>query len=73
MLKDQLELLNKEFTVLKQKITTKLAQKEQALTKSQQEKQEAITNLESSLKENSANEQVLERLIKEMQELAKTL
>ena len=80
MLNEKLELLNKEFTTLKSKIQTKLdqkdnelKQKDQALTKSNQEKQETITKLETALKENAANEKVLEQLIKEIQELTKQL
>ena len=62
MLKPKLELLIKEFTLLKQKITTKL----QAL-------QESNRKLELSEKENQANEQVLETLLKEFKELTEQL
>jgi hypothetical protein len=62
MLKAKLELLTKEFTLLKEKITTKL-----------QTQQEANQKVETLTKENSENEKVLEQLIKEFQELIKAL
>jgi hypothetical protein len=48
MLKEQLELLSKEFTTLKTKIKTKLAENKKSLTENTQK-------LELSLKENSEN------------------
>ena len=79
-LKDKLQILEKEWTSLNVKITTKLDQKDtlinqkdQDLVKSNQAKQEAEKKLTAALNENMANEQVLERLIKEMQELSKNL
>jgi hypothetical protein len=73
MLKAKLELLQKEFTTLKNKITTKLAAQQQTITETNQKLQESNRQLETTLKENSANEQVLEQLLKEFQELSQTL
>ena len=73
MLKNKLELLTKEFTTLKQKITTKLANQQQTLTETNTKLQESNRKLELISKENSANEQVLEQLLKEFQELGEQL
>ena len=73
MLKNKLELLTKEFTTLKNKITTKLANQQQTLTETTTKLQESNRKLELAEKENSANEQVLEQLIKEFQELSEEL
>ena len=80
MLTEKLELLNKEFTTLKSKIQTKLQEKDNAIkqkdtliTQANSQKQETITKLETALKENASNEQLLETLIKEFQELSKSL
>jgi len=73
MLKNKLELLTKEFTTLKTKITTKLAAQQQTITETTTKLQESNRKLETTLKENSANEQVLEQLIKEFQELGEQL
>jgi len=73
MLKDQLELLTKELNSLKEKITTKLAQKENTITNLTQQKNETANKLELSVKENSENEKVLEQLLKEFKELGETL
>lgn len=66
MLKNKLELLHKEFTTLKNKITTKLQSQQQTITETNQK-------LELVSKENSENEQVLEQLIKEFKELTAQL
>ncbi len=73
MLKDQLELLQKEFTTLKQKITTKLQANQQTITETNNKLAESNRKLETTLKENTENEQVLEQLLKEFQELGKQL
>ena len=73
MLKDQLELLTKELNSLKEKITTKLAQKENTITNLTQQKNETANKLELSVKENSENEKVLEQLLKEFKELIQQL
>ena len=80
MLKDQLELLVKEFTTLKNKITTKLAAQQQIITETNDKLAESNHKLELVSKEtklleaqNSENEQVLEQLLKEFQELGKEL
>jgi hypothetical protein len=73
MLKDQLELLTKEFTTLKNKITTKLQTQQQTLTETNAKLAESNRKLELVSKENSENEQVLEQLLKEFQELQKEL
>lgn len=72
-LKQQLELLVKEFTTLKQKIKTKLQTQSQTITQTQTKLNESNHKLELSLKENSENEKVLEQLAKEFEELAKEL
>ena len=72
-LKDKLELLNKEFTTLKNKITTKLATQQQTITETNTKLAESNRQLELVSKENSANEQVLEQLLKEFQELSEQL
>ena len=73
MLKDKLELLTKEFTTLKEKITTKLAQKDHTITETNTKLQESNRKLELTLKENSENEKVLEKLLKEFKELGESL
>lgn len=73
MLKNKLELLVKEFTLLKQKITQKLHTHQQTLTETQTKLQESNKKVETLTKENSENEKVLERLIKEFKELAEQL
>jgi len=52
MLKQKLELLNKEFTALKTKITQKLQAQDQKITETNQK-------LETALKDNAENEKVL--------------
>ena len=73
MLKAKLELLTKEFTLLKQKITTKLQTQQQTLTETTTKLQESNQKVETLTKENQANEKVLEQLIKEFKELAEQL
>ncbi len=73
MLKQQLELLVKEFTTLKNKITTKLQTQQQTLTETNTKLQESNRQLELTLKENSENEKVLETLLKEFKELSEQL
>ena len=73
MLKNKLELLHKEFTTLKNKITTKLATQQQTITETTTKLQESNHKLELISKENSENEQVLEQLLKEFQELGEQL
>lgn len=65
MLKEQLELLVKEFTTLKNKIKTKL----QTLIETTTKLNESNHKLELSLKENSENEKVLAQLLKEFKDL----
>ncbi|CAG8678569.1 2132_t:CDS:2, partial [Ambispora gerdemannii] len=69
MLKQKLELLTKEFTTLKTKITTKLQSQQQTITENNAKLTESNRKLETTLKENSENEKVLEQLLKEFQEL----
>jgi len=73
MLKAKLELLTKEFTLLKQKITTKFQTQQQTLTETTTKLQESNQKVETLTKENQANEKVLEQLIKEFKELAEQL
>jgi len=73
MLKAKLELLTKEFTLLKEKITTKLQSQQQTLTETTTKLQESNQKVETLTKENQANEAILERLIKEFKELGEQL
>jgi len=73
MLKNKLELLNKEFATLKEKITQKLQQKDNTITQTNTKLQESNRKVEELTKENTANEKVLETLLKEFQELSKEL
>jgi len=73
MIKQQLELLSKEFATLKQKIKTKLATTHKSLTETQTKLNESNHKLELSLKESSENEKVLATLLKEFEELSKEL
>lgn len=73
MLKQQLELLTKEFTILKNKIKTKLESNQKSLQETNTKLQESNHKLELSLKENSENEKVLEQLLKEFKELSEQL
>jgi len=72
-LKEKLDQLKQALTDLKGKITTKLQQKDQTITQLTQTKQETITKLETALKEQKEDEQVLEQLLKEFQDLASSL
>lgn len=65
-LKDKLTQLTKEIASLKEKLTTKLQVKDQAITDLQ-------SKLSSLNKENTENEQVLETLLQEFKELTETL
>ena len=69
MLKDQLALLQKEFTTLKTKIRTKFTAQTQTITETNQKLNESNHKLELQMKENSENEKVLESLLKEFKEL----
>ncbi len=73
MIKQQLELLVKEFTTLKNKITTKLQSQQATITETNDKLAESNHKLELTLKENSENEKVLEQLLKEFKELSKEL
>ena len=73
MLKDQLQLLIKEFTTLKEKIKTKLQSNQQTITDTTNKLNESNHKLETTLKENSENEKVLEQLMKEFKELRKEM
>ena len=73
MLKNQLELLVKEFTTLKNKIKTKLQNQQQSLIDTTTKLNESNHKLELTLKENSENEKVLETLLKEFKELGEEL
>lgn len=79
-LQQKLELFVKEWTTLQSKIKTafqqkekQIQQKDQTITEITQQKQEVTTKLELQLKENSANEKVLETLLKEFAELTEQL
>ena len=72
-LKEQLALLTKEFTTLKEKLKNRLASDQQTITETQTKVNEAHHKLELTAKENSENEKVLEQLLREMQELEKEL
>ena len=72
-LKNKLELLNKEFTSLKEKITAKLQQKDLTITETNTKLQESNRQVEELTKENTANEKVLEQLLKEFKELSQSL
>jgi hypothetical protein len=72
-MKQKLELLTKEFTTLKAKITTKLNQQNQAITETQTKLANTNRQLEQQTKENSENEKVLDKLLKEFQELGRQL
>ncbi|CAG8584316.1 9109_t:CDS:2 [Paraglomus brasilianum] len=63
MLKNKLELLTKEFTTLKEKITAKLQQKDNTITETNTKLTESNRKLEELTKENTANEK--ENLVKE--------
>jgi len=73
MLKQKLELLTKEFATLKEKITTKLQQKDNTITETNTKLQESNRQVETLTKENTANEKVLETLLKEFKELGEKL
>jgi len=72
-LKEKLNQLSTEFTSLKQKITLKLQQKDQTITETNTKLSESNRQLELILKENSENEKVLEKLLKEFKELGEEL
>ena len=69
MLKDQLELLIKEFSTLKEKIRTRLATDKKTITETQTKLNQTNHKLELTAKENAENEKVLEQLLKEFTEL----
>jgi hypothetical protein len=80
MLKQQLALLQKEFTTLKSKITTKLQTQQKTIRETTTKLNESNHQLELVSKEtklleaqNSENEKVLETLLKEFKELGEKL
>jgi hypothetical protein len=73
MIKQQLELLVKEFTTLKEKIKNKLQSQQNTINETNTRLNESNRNLELQMKENSENEKVLETLLKEFKELEKEL
>jgi hypothetical protein len=72
-LKEKLNQLTTEFTTLKQKITNKLQANQQTITETNTKLTESNRQLELTAKENSENEKVLEKLLKEFKELAEQL
>jgi hypothetical protein len=72
-LKEKLQQLSTEFTSLKQKITLNLQQKVQTITETNSKLSESNRQLELQVKENSENEKVLEKLLKEFKELGEEL
>lgn len=72
-LKSKLETLTQAFTALKEKILTKLTQKNDLIQAEKDNKQELATKLETTLRENATNEQVLEQLLTDFQELSQVL
>ena len=72
-MKQKLNQLSTEFTSLKQKITLKLQQKDQTITETNSKLNESNRKLELQSKENSENEKVLEKLLKEFKELGEEL
>ena len=73
MLKNKLELLTKEFTALKEKITAKLQANQQTITETNTKLVESNRKVEELTKENQENEKVLEQLLKEFKELTEQL
>ena len=73
MIKEQLELLIKEFNSLKTKIKNKLETNQKSLTETQTKLNESNHKLELQLKESSENEKVLATLLKEFEELGKEM
>ena len=73
MLKTKLELLTKEFTTLKEKITAKLQANQQTITETNTKLVESNRKVEELTKENQENEKVLEQLLKEFKELTEQL
>jgi septal ring factor EnvC (AmiA/AmiB activator) len=72
-LKDKLQQLATEWSTLQTKIKTKLATNTQIITETNQKLTESNRKLELQMKENSENEKILEKLIKEFQELGRSL
>ncbi|RHZ35901.1 hypothetical protein [endosymbiont GvMRE of Glomus versiforme] len=72
-LKDKLQQLATEWSTLQTKIKTKLATNTQTITETNQKLAESNRKLELQMKENSENEKILEKLIKEFQELGRSL
>jgi len=73
MLKQQLELLTKEFTLLKEKIKSKLTAQQTTINETTTKLNESNHQLELVSKENTENEKVLEQLLKEFKELTESL
>ncbi|RHZ36378.1 hypothetical protein [endosymbiont GvMRE of Glomus versiforme] len=72
-LKEKLQQLATEWSTLQTKIKTKLATNTQTITETNQKLAESNRKLEIQMKENSENEKILEKLIKEFQELGRSL
>ena len=72
-LKNQLELLKKEWASLATKIKNKLQTTQQTLTDKTTQLQEINRKLELQVKEDSENEKFLEQLLKEFKELSNQL
>lgn len=72
-LKEKLIQLEKEWNTLQTKIKHKLASNTQTITETNQKLAESNRKLELQIKENTENEKILEKLIKEFQELGRNL
>ena len=72
-IKEKLQQLSTEFTSLKQKITNKLQTQQQTITETNTKLTESNRKLELQVKENSENEKVLEKLLKEFKELTELI
>lgn len=72
-MKEKLIQLEKEWTILQTKIKNKLASNTQTITETNQKLAESNRKLELQMKENSENEKILEKLLKEFKDLGGSL
>ena len=72
-LKEKLQQLLTEWNTLKEKIKAKIATNTQTITETNQKLVESNRKLELQMKENTENEKILEKLLKEFKELGGSL
>ncbi|WNE40203.1 MAG: hypothetical protein GBAus27B_000270 [Mycoplasmataceae bacterium] len=72
-LNEKLQTLTTKFTTLKETILAKISAKNELIHQEKNNHQETISKLETTLKEQATNEQILDKLTAEFEELTQAL